>query len=122
MYQPVGDLHIRFPGTSSLRAIIASWTLKKRVATTSYTVGGVKYTRQVIASVPDQIIAIRLTADKPGKLTFQSLPSSPQKEKGKTEKEEGWIFAGVSGDREGIQRTGRVSYTCTRGTRGWAFE
>lgn len=108
MYQPVGDLHIRFPGHEQFTGYHRELDLEKAVTTTSYTVGGVTYTRQVIASVPDQIVVIRLTADKPGKLTFQSSLSSPQKGERRTEKGGRLIFAGVSGDKEGIK--GQVAF------------
>ena len=34
------------------------------------TAGGVRFTREVFASAPDQAIVMRLTADKPGQVSF----------------------------------------------------
>jgi alpha-L-fucosidase 2 len=45
--------------------------LDEAVATVGYTVGGVRFTREVIASHADHVIAMRLTADQPGKLSLQ---------------------------------------------------
>ena len=40
------------------------------VATTRYTHDGVQYTRELVASKPDEVIALRLRASKPGAITF----------------------------------------------------
>lgn len=40
------------------------------VATTRYTRNGVTFTREVVASKPDEVIAVHLKADKPGAVTF----------------------------------------------------
>ncbi|MCF2446903.1 glycoside hydrolase family 95 protein [Dyadobacter sp. CY345] len=108
MYQPVGNLNLKFSGHDSFTNYYRELDIENAVATTSYTVDGVKYTRKVIASVPDQVIAIRLTADKPGKLSFTSFLNSPQKGKTITDKNGKLIFSGISGDREGIK--GQVAF------------
>ncbi len=38
------------------------------------------YHREVFCSFPDQVLVVRLTADQPGKLTFQATLSSPHKQ------------------------------------------
>jgi len=48
------------------------------LATTRYTRNGVTFTREVVASKPDEVIAIRLKADKPGALTFTASLSRKQ--------------------------------------------
>ena len=45
--------------------------LRTGVATTSYSYKGVKYTREVFASAPDDILAVKISADKPGALSFR---------------------------------------------------
>lgn len=107
MYQPVGNLHLDFPGHDNPTDYYRELNLDNAVTTTTYTVNGVKYTRQVIASVPDQVIAVRLTADQAGKLTFTSFLDSPQKGNRKSENGK-LIFAGTSGDREGVK--GQVAF------------
>lgn len=52
--------------------------LQTGLATSSYRIDGVKYTREVFASAPDNIIVIRLSADRPGKLTFRFSYSREQ--------------------------------------------
>ena len=45
----------------------------------TYLQNGVRYQREVFASAPDQVIAIRLTADRPGSITFSATFDSPQR-------------------------------------------
>ncbi|WP_165233352.1 glycosyl hydrolase family 95 catalytic domain-containing protein [Aquisphaera insulae] len=45
------------------------------VVTTRYTRDGVTYTRELVASKPDEVIAIRLKASRPGALTFRAALS-----------------------------------------------
>ena len=47
------------------------------VAAVRYTVAGVTYTREVFASHPDRVLAVRLTCDRPGALSFAATMSSP---------------------------------------------
>ena len=108
MYQPVGNLNIDFPGHEQFANYYRELDIEKAVATTSYTVDGVKYTRQVIASVPDQVIVVHLTADKPGKLTFTSFLNSVQQGKRTIEKGGKMFFAGTSSDHEGVK--GQVAF------------
>ncbi|QRR00230.1 glycoside hydrolase family 95 protein [Dyadobacter sandarakinus] len=70
MYLPVGELHLTFPGHESFQNYYRELDIERAVAKTSYQVDGVTFTREVISSLPDQVIAVRLTADKPGKLSF----------------------------------------------------
>ncbi|HUR56402.1 MAG TPA: glycoside hydrolase family 95 protein [Opitutaceae bacterium] len=78
-YQPLGDLALEFLGTSvsGETANYRRWLdLANATAGVSYQRGGVTFTREVFASHPDQVIAIRLRADKPGALTFKVSLSS----------------------------------------------
>jgi alpha-L-fucosidase 2 len=69
---PVGDLLLRMNHTvSPVGDFRRDLSLDEAVATTSYTMGGVRFTREVIASHADGVIAMRLTADQPGKISFQ---------------------------------------------------
>ena len=52
--------------------------MEKAVASTTYTVDGVDYKREVFTSFADQLVIIRLTASQPGKLTFTTALTCPQ--------------------------------------------
>ena len=69
-YEPLADLHIAFPGHDAFTNYSNTLDLDTAIATTKYTVGGTTYTREMFVSYPAQVIVLRLTADKPGALTF----------------------------------------------------
>jgi alpha-L-fucosidase 2 len=68
-YQTLGDLLLAFdlpePATNYRREL----DLAHAVTRVSYTAGGVTYRRELFASAPDRVIVMRLTADKPGRIT-----------------------------------------------------
>jgi alpha-L-fucosidase 2 len=101
-YQPVGNLYLSFPGHDNYENYYRDLDISKAVATTSYTVNGTTFRREVFASKPDQVIVVRLTASKPGSLTFNASMYSPQKSTITTGGDE-LILAGISGDRDGVQ-------------------
>ena len=76
-YQPFGDLRLHFPGHEKPAAYRRELDLDAAVARASYQVDGVTYTREVIASYPDNVIAVRLTASQPGALNFTLRMDSP---------------------------------------------
>ncbi|WP_128546613.1 glycoside hydrolase family 95 protein [Larkinella soli] len=107
-YQPVGNLHLSFPGHDQHSNYYRDLDLERAVTTTSYTADGVKYTRQVIASVPDQVIAVRLTADRPRRLSFTAFLTSPQQSQESVEKGGKLVLTGTTGDHEGVK--GQVKF------------
>lgn len=107
-YQPVGDLQLDFPGHNQYTGYARELDLQTAVAATSYTVNGVKYTRQVFASIPDQAIIIQLTASKPGSITFNAGMKSPQKSNVVTSGNNELVLSGISGDKEGVP--GKVKF------------
>ncbi len=69
-YQSLANLHLFFDHGKSVAEYERSLDLETGTARTTYTVNGVRYTREVIASAPDQVIAVRLTADRAGSISF----------------------------------------------------
>jgi alpha-L-fucosidase 2 len=64
-YQTIGDLKLTFPGLDGQPTdYVRDLDLDGAIATTRFTVDGTRYTRQVIGSYPDGVIAVRLSADK----------------------------------------------------------
>ena len=65
-YQPLCDLHLAIDesGAEDYRRALS---LDEASATVTYRAGGARFRREVIVSHPDQIIAIRLTSDQPGR-------------------------------------------------------
>jgi alpha-L-fucosidase 2 len=76
-YQPLGDLVIRHRFAGEPSGLYRDLDLATATATTRFTVGGTVYTREVLASAPDQVIVIRLRAEGKGKLDFDVATRSP---------------------------------------------
>ena len=76
-YQPFGDLRLTFPGHESVTEYRRELDLDSAIATVSYKVGDVTFKREAFASYPDRVIVLRLTADKPGQITFTLRLASP---------------------------------------------
>ena len=68
----LGSLFLDFEGLQEPENYCRQLDLTKAVATTTFTSGGVKYTRTAFTSLPDGIMAIRLTADKKGAISFKT--------------------------------------------------
>lgn len=78
-YQPFGDIYLQFPQQGEVSDYRRTLDISNAVATLSYKAGGVSYLRQYLASAPDKVIAIHLTADQKGKITFNALLKTLQR-------------------------------------------
>lgn len=71
-YQALGALVLKLGGEGPVRAYRNELDLDTAIATTTYEQGGVRYRREVLSTPVDQVIAVRLTADTPGKVSFSA--------------------------------------------------
>ncbi|MEI6945929.1 glycoside hydrolase family 95 protein [Paraflavisolibacter sp. H34] len=76
-YQPFGDIWLNMKGTAGATGYRRELDLSTATIRTTYTVGGVTYTREYFASQPNGVIAVRLSASKPGSLSFETVLNSP---------------------------------------------
>ena len=78
LFEPVGSLQLAFEGQSGYSDYYRDLDLGRAVETVSYRVGDIKYTREVLASFPDRVIVMHLSASKPNSLSFRAFFSTPQ--------------------------------------------
>jgi alpha-L-fucosidase 2 len=73
-YQSLGDLRLEFGGDSNSPAMNHRRELDLSTATVriSYERDGVRFEREVFCSYPDQVLAVRFTANKRGALSFRA--------------------------------------------------
>ncbi|MEO7456868.1 MAG: glycoside hydrolase family 95 protein [Gemmatimonadaceae bacterium] len=69
-YQPLGDLLLHFPGHERVTNYRRELDLDQAIARVSYVVNGVTFTREVFSSAVDQVLVVRVTADRPGAVSF----------------------------------------------------
>ncbi|TQS21705.1 glycosyl hydrolase family 95 catalytic domain-containing protein [Microbispora hainanensis] len=107
-YQTVGNLRLTFGSSSGVSEYSRVLDLTTATTTTTYLQNGVRYRREVLASAPDQVIAIRLTADRGGSITFSATFDSPQRTTRSSPDGTTVALDGVSGDQRGL--AGKVRF------------
>ena len=72
-YEPLGNLYLLFDGENTeITDYYRELDIADAVAVTTYKKDGVTYTRQYITSYPKGVMAVHLTADKPGAISFHT--------------------------------------------------
>jgi alpha-L-fucosidase 2 len=107
-YQTAGDLLMSFAGTTNIANYRRELSLDTATATVRYTSEGVRYTREVFANAPDNVIVVRLTADRPGKISFVAGLRTAMRANGETEEDDTLVLSGTGGDAGGIK--GQLTY------------
>ena len=69
-YQAFGDLNLHFLNQETFTDYYRDLDLKNAVCRVSYKSNGTNFTREYLSSFPDQVIVIRLTADRAKALNF----------------------------------------------------
>jgi alpha-L-fucosidase 2 len=107
-YQTAGDLLLTLPGATNIENYRRDLNLETAMATVSYTTDGVRYTREVFASAPDNVIVLRLKADKPGRISFAAGMKTPMKVTVEADGNDTLVMRGKGGDSGGIK--GQLKY------------
>jgi alpha-L-fucosidase 2 len=107
-YQTVGDLYLSFHNHENYSNYYRELDISNAISKVSYKVDGVKYTREIFASFPDDIIMIKLSASEPGKLNFDISLTSPQQHNVIVSNKM-LEMKGITTDHEGIP--GKVNFT-----------
>ena len=77
-YQPLGDLNIEFAGQDNAVDYRRELNLATGIVRVTYRVGDTTFTREVFASAPDQVLVVRIAADKPGHVSFHATLTRSQ--------------------------------------------
>ena len=117
-YEPVGDLKLSFPGHGAMAEYRRELDLDTAIVRISYTVGGVKFVREIFSSPVDQVIVIHLTADKPSQINFAAMMATPQKATVEAESPGTLVMRGMNGDAKGIKGALRFQARVRVRTRG----
>ena len=108
-YQSFGDLRIAFPGHTRYTNYYRELSLDSARTLVRYAVDGVQYRRETITSFTDQVIMVRLTANRPGRITFNAQLTSPHQDVVVTSEEGNCVtLSGVSSLHEGLK--GKVEF------------
>jgi len=86
-FQPLGDLTLAIPAGDTVEQYRRALDLDTAIARVMYVSQGVTYTRDVFSSPVDQVVVIRLTADRSGQVSVTAGLTTPQE--GTTSVEDG---------------------------------
>ena len=76
-YQTLGDLNLFFGAHRNVSDYRRELDIETAVARVSYQAGRVFYTREIFSSAPDQVLVVRLTADREKFVSFAACLSRP---------------------------------------------
>src|SRR3954454_25079867 len=106
-YQTVGDLALTFPDVDTVEDYRRDLDLTTATAHVSYTSDGGAFSREVFASAPAQAIVMRLTASRPGQISFAARMQTPQRATIEASADGALVMRGVNGDGAGDTSDGR---------------
>jgi alpha-L-fucosidase 2 len=107
-YQTVGNIKLVFPEHENYADYFRELDIEKAIASSSYILEGVKYNTAVFASSPDQVIVVRISADKPGLINFTMTMDRPSEAKVATHGNNELHLSGITSDHESVK--GKVQF------------
>jgi alpha-L-fucosidase 2 len=117
-FQTLGDLRLDFGKTAAYDNYHRELDLNQGIVKVSYTQNGITFQREVLASYPDRVLVMRLTANKKGALSFRTSLSRPERFETHSEKDHllmtGIMDNGKGGD--GMQYAVRLKALATGGS------
>ncbi len=102
-FQTIGSLILNFPGMADYSDYRRELDLNKAIVSIHYKIGNVNYTRTLFTSFADNVLIMRIEADKPGSVNFVARYNTPYKEYTVKKNKECLLLAGRGSDHEGIQ-------------------
>ena len=72
-YQTLGNIHFLFENIGEVSAFERSLDLERAVYESSFIADGIRYSRELFITAPDDVMIMRLKSDKKGAITFQAL-------------------------------------------------
>lgn len=107
-YQTFGSVYLSQAGVGDYSDYRRELSLDSAICVTTFKSGGVTYRREVITSFTDQVVTVRMTADRPGAITFQSHFTTPHEDVIIRSEGDEATLLGVSSKHEGLK--GKVRF------------
>jgi alpha-L-fucosidase 2 len=107
-YEPFGDLYINFPKHAVYTDYYRELSLDSARTVETYTVDGVKYRREAIASFTDQVVTVHITADRKNSISCNAFFTSPQQDVNVRSDGNEVILSGITANHEGVK--GKVEF------------
>lgn len=107
-YQTMGDLFLNFKSQENFKNYERNLDIGKAITTVSYEVNGVTFTREIFASLADNVIIIKLSSSKKGSLNFSLNASTPHLKKSIFTEKNQLIIEGTGGSVD--NKTGKINF------------
>lgn len=109
MFLPVANLHFKFSNALKSNDYKRKLDISQAIASTDFESNGIHYHREVFASIPNRVIVMRLTADKPKSISLESyFTTTEPNAKPYTTGQNELTIAGTTINHEGIP--GKVKF------------
>jgi len=122
-YQLLGDLRLAFVGPDAAAPVTEyhrTLDLHEAVGRLTFVQAGVRFTREILASRPAEAVVLRLSADQPGRLSFDVRLSRPERGATTAVGSSGLLLQGQLNDgangTDGVRYAARVQIVTTGGT------
>jgi alpha-L-fucosidase 2 len=102
-YEIMGNLRLVFPDHENYSDYYRELDIDKAVASSRYRSNGVYYQTSVFCSYPDQVLVVRITADKPGQVNFSATLDRPSKVNLSVNDNDELIMSGKTNDFEKVK-------------------
>ena len=117
-FQPAADVWIRHQLVGETTDYRRGLDLGSAVATTTFTSGGVTFTREAFASAVAGVIVVRVAADRPGSIDLAVSLTSPQPGALDDGSAGALVWRGVNREAEGVPAALRFAVKATVTARG----
>lgn len=107
-YQNIGDFTLDFKNINDVKNYYRELDIEKAITTTTFTSNGINFKREVFASIPDNLIVIKLSSDKKNALNFTANFNSELKKNVKAIDANTLQMDGLSSTLDGVQ--GQVKF------------
>ena len=95
-YQVLGNLHLTFPNDS--QAPVENYrrelNLKDAIARVEFARAGIKFTREMFVSAPDQVMVLHLSADHSKEISFEAQLDRPERFETSGDRQNGLLMSG----------------------------
>ncbi len=108
-FQNIGDLILDFKNSSDFKNYYRELDIEKAITTTTFSANGINFKREVFASIPDNVIVIKLSSDKKNTLSFSAQFNSELKKNSKAIDTNTLQMDGLSSTLDGVQGQVRFS-------------
>ena len=98
-YQVLGNLHLTFRADETNASVTnyrRELNLNDAITRMQFTRAGIGFQREMFVSAPDQVLALRLSADRPGQISFAANLDRPER------------FATVADGKQGLLLSGQL--------------